>query len=50
MTFLTIRELTLSSRKPDEEFQHIREEGRFEHDYYFLSQLYVRKWEPLDTI
>lgn len=34
----------------DEEFQQIRGQRRFEHDYYFLSQLYVQKWEPLDTI
>jgi len=31
-------------------FQQIRQEGLFEHDYYFLAQLYDLNWKPIHTI
>lgn len=31
-------------------FRKIRQEGRFEHDYYFLAQLYDLDWKPTPTI
>ena len=31
-------------------FDRIREEGSYEHDYYFVSQLYDVSWKPVQTI
>ncbi len=33
-----------------EMFDRIREEGSYEHDYYFVSQLYDVSWKPVQTI
>jgi len=34
----------------DAVFQKIRQEGLFEHDYYFLAQLYDLDWKPIHTV
>jgi hypothetical protein len=31
-------------------FDEIRAHGRFEHDFFFLSQLYDLQWNPVPTI
>lgn len=31
-------------------FREIRGKGQFEHDYYFISQLYDLDWKPRHTI
>lgn len=45
-----MRETVIELGKKAERFRKIRQEGIFEDDYYFLSQLYDFDWKPVHTI
>lgn len=34
----------------EERFREVRQKEEFEHDYYFISQLYDRDWKPVSTV
>lgn len=36
--------------RAETEWQRLHQEGCFEDDYFFISQLFMENWEPRSTI
>ena len=40
----------LLTHQTEQTFHEVRDQRNFEHDYFFISQLYDTAWSPRDTI